>query len=79
MTPTENYGEDPPVKDDMNSDILKDVLGSNISTTSDKSGIKGNICDDDERSCGNFTNIEGVLIEVLEYIEKIKSTKNRIN
>ena len=64
-----------PVKQEPSLTILSEVFGSDISTSLG-SKIKNNDNSTDENySCGKFTTIAGILIEVLEQIEKIKSTK----
>jgi hypothetical protein len=63
-------------KKNRNVDILNDVFSCTSYTSSDKHSSRGNMDSDNERSCGNLTNVEGIMVDILKHIEKIKTDGN---
>ena len=68
----EKYAYDPYVKNDLNSIILDDVFRSNLITI-DKRNSQENIIDENKRPGGNFTTVEGIMVEALENVKTLKS------
>ena len=67
------------MKQELTLTILNEVFGSDVSTTLDSKIKDKDNSTDANYSCGKFTTIAGILFEVLEQIEKIKSTKEGKN
>ena len=55
-----------------NVDLLNDAFRCNIYTLQKQDGSNGDILGENEPSYGDYTNIKGILLRILDYIKRMK-------